>query len=154
MNTITCTTEIAASREQVFDLIQDESKVGLWMEGVEQLVFQENEKEVGVHFTQHVREGRHLHSYSGEIIQFDPPREYGIWVGNEAFMMQVLYTLEDSGNSCTLNYEARIIQANWFVGLLAGLFKFMTKRLLRRHMANLKQLAENGFVEESVPALS
>jgi uncharacterized protein YndB with AHSA1/START domain len=144
MNAISYTLNVSASRESVFALIEDETKADLWMEGVEQMLFNESKKRVGAKFVQHVREGRHLHAYSGEIIEYDPPNSYALRLGNAAFSMEIRYTLEAHDDGCSILYESSMVESNWLVGLIAKIFSMPTRRLLHRHMQNLKELAETG----------
>jgi Polyketide cyclase / dehydrase and lipid transport len=153
MNTITYTLNVNASCETVFELIEDESKARLWMEGVEQMLFNENEKRVGAHFVQHVREGRHVHAYSGEIIEYEPPHKYGLRLGNSAFTMEIRYTLDPNAEGCAILYESTMVESNWLVNMMSRLFSVFTRRLLHRHMQNLKQLAEDDTTSPS-PAWS
>ncbi len=144
MNAISYTLDVAAPCESVFALIEDESKASLWMEGVEQLLFNENEKRVGAQFIQHVREGRHVHAYSGEVIEYNPPNNYALRLGNAAFSMEIRYTLKTIEDGCSILYESSMVESNWLVALLARIFSLSTRRLLHRHMQNLKELAETG----------
>lgn len=149
MKSLAYTQRIDAPPSIVFRLLEDADLLQLWMEGVEHVIFEDGEKQVGMRFTQHIREGRHLHVYEGEIIAYDPPRRYEVRLGNDAFRMHVCYELTATDAGTELRYRAEMEEANWFVDLMAALFSTLTRKLLHRHMTNLKQLAESGDYSRS-----
>jgi uncharacterized protein YndB with AHSA1/START domain len=139
------TLAINAPVEKVFNLVDDDEKLKLWMEGLEETVYTsevDREKPVGTKFRQKIREGGRLVAYEGEVTAYDKPHHLGVRIGNKQFSMQVDYRFSSIETGTRLDYSAAMIEATWFARLVGKLFSGLTKRILNKQMAALKTLAE------------
>lgn len=74
--TVTYSQEIVAPIDRVFDLIDDDQKIKLWMDGLEETIYPEGldrEQAVGTTFKQRIREGGRVVEYDGEVTAYDRP---------------------------------------------------------------------------------
>src|ERR1700693_4202570 len=93
----TCTVEIEAPIEKVFDLIHDHKKHKLWLEGLEETVFEPDydpEHPLGAKFKQKIREGKNAQVYDGEIVAFKKPTHLGGRLASKSVSVQVDYRLK------------------------------------------------------------
>lgn len=145
--TITYSQEIQAPIDRVFDLIDDDQKLKLWMDGLEETIYPEGldrEQAVGATFKQRIREGGRVVEYDGEVTAYDRPHHLGVRIGNESFSVLVDYRLTAVDGGTRLDYAAEMVYASWFTRLVGGLFGWFTRRILNNQMAKLKAVAESG----------
>lgn len=129
----------------VFNLVDDDEKVKLWMDGLEETLYpsgRNRENPVGTKFRQRVREDGRLTEYEGEVIAYSKPTHLGLRIGNSEFLMQVDYRFTPSATGTRLDYTAEMLEARWFIRLMNRFFNWLTLRILDRQMKRLKQLAE------------
>ena len=139
------TLDIHAPADKVFDLIHDPEKHKLWLQGVEETRYvgdYDAANPVGTKFKQRIREGGRVKEYDGEVTAFARPKHLGIRLFSPQFSVQVDYRLTPVGDSTRLDYSADVTCGHWFFRLLARLFSFFMKGMLRKQMAKLKELAE------------
>jgi carbon monoxide dehydrogenase subunit G len=144
---LTYTQEIAAPVEKVFDLIHDPEKHKLWLKGVEETRYvgdHDPDRPVGARFVQKIREGGRVKEYDGEVTAFDRPRHLGIRLFDKQFSVQVDYRLTLLGQGARLDYAADVSCGSWFFRVMAFLFGWLAKGILRKQMRALKALAEGG----------
>ena len=143
---ITYQMDINAPIEKVFDLVDDDEKIKLWMEGLEETIYtspQDSENPVGGTFKQKIREGGRVTEYDGVVTAYEKPNHLGVQIGNASFKMQVDYRFSKISTGTRLNYETDMVNPSWFARIMGTLFSWLTKRILNKHMANLKALAES-----------
>jgi uncharacterized protein YndB with AHSA1/START domain len=141
------TIDIQAPIERVFELIHDPEKHKLWLQGVEETRFvgtYDPANPVGAKFKQRIREGGSVKEYDGEITAFARPKHLGICLSPPHFSVQVDYRLTPVDGGTRLDYSADLRSRHWFVRLMARLFRFFMRGILRKQMAKLKELAESG----------
>ena len=145
---LSCENIIDAPRNKVFTLITEPDNLKIWMTGVVETVFHampDNGSQVGRKFTQKIKEGGKISEYQGEVLAYDPGMHFAIRLGNKHYSMRVDYRLHELAPGKTkLNYLTTTESNSWFVKLMGKLFKGYTNKILKKHMANLKQLAEQG----------
>lgn len=138
--------DIEAPIGTVFEQIDDDEKLKLWMEGLEETSYpsgRDVQNPLGTKFVQKIREGGRVGEYEGEVIAYEKPTRLAIDIGNRQFTMRVDYRLSATPTGTRLDYSVETIKANWFVRLLSKLFSGFTRRLLDRQMKKLKELAES-----------
>ena len=138
--------DLDAPVETVFRYLDDDALLPLWMEGLEGTAYPEGydpADPVGTRFTQRIREGRRVNTYEGVITSYEAPYHLALRLGNRHFTVAVDYRLRPTLTGTRLDYAARMVSASWATRVLARLFAGFTRRLLDRHMANLKALAED-----------
>ena len=143
---ITYQMDMNAPIEKVFDLVDDDEKIKLWMEGLEETIYtspHDRENPVGTTFKQKIREGGRVTEYDGIVTDYQKPTHLGIQIGNASFRMQVDYRFSETPTGTRLNYETDMVNPSWIARIMSKLFSWLTKRILNKHMTNLKALAES-----------
>jgi carbon monoxide dehydrogenase subunit G len=141
----TCTLDINAPPERVFDLIHDPEKHKLWLQGVEETRYLEPSdpvNRVGTKFKQRIRECGRVKEYDGEVTAFDPPRHLGIRLFSAQFSVVVDYRLTPLGHGTRLDYVADVSCGSWFFRMMVRVFSFFMRGFVRKQMLKLKELAE------------
>jgi uncharacterized protein YndB with AHSA1/START domain len=143
---IRTTVEIAAPIERVWPLIGDDKNIPLWMpEIVETRYGDEHDrmKPVGARFTQKIKEGGRIKEYAGLVTAFEQGRLLGIRLSDKHFDVDVLYKLSEHGRSTRLDYSCEMALHGWVARIMSVLARPLTRRILGRHMASLKRVAES-----------
>ncbi len=138
--------EIAAPVETVFEFLDDDEKRKLWMEGLEQISYPDGQPAgdpVGTRFREVLREGGRSVEYEGEVLGYEKPRHLSVQIFREkCFTVTVDYRLQPTEAGTLLEYECRLAFGNIFYRVMGYLFGWLTKRILKKQMAKLKELAE------------
>ena|SRR5438552_17432496 len=143
----TYTQDINAPIEKVFDLIHDPEKHKLWLQGVEETRYvgpYDAANPVGAKFKQKIREGGRVKEYDGEVTAFARPKHVGIRLWSPQFSVTVDYCLTPLDRGTRLDYSCDVACGHWFFRLMAKLFSFFMRGMLRKQMLKLKELAEAG----------
>lgn len=142
---------IQAPIEEVFAVLEDPEKTGLWTEGLEENVYPadyDRDHPVGTRFRQAIRESDLLSHYNGEITAHERPCLYGVRLANRRLAVDVVYRLAPDGPSggkgTRLVYSADVRHASWLERLSVRLFKHLTEGVIRNQMRRLKQVVESG----------
>lgn len=138
---------IQAPVEEVFALLEDPEKTGLWTEGLEENVYPQSydrEHPVGTRFRQAIRESDLLSVYEGEVTAHERPDLYGVRLANRRLSVDVVYRLAPDGEGTRLVYSADVRHASWLERLATRLFRHLTEGVIRNQMRRLKQVVESG----------
>jgi uncharacterized protein YndB with AHSA1/START domain len=141
------TLEMDAPVEKVFELIHDPEKHKLWLQGVEETRYvgaYDPANPVGARFRQKIREGGKVKEYDGEVTAFARPKHLGIRLFSPQFSVQVDYRLTPQDRGTRLDYSAEVSCRSWFFRMMAAVFGWLMKGVLRKQMSKLKELAETG----------
>ena len=140
--------DIDAPVDQVFFLLDDDTQLKRWMEGLEEIIHPDGrdpENPVGTRFIQRIREGGRIGTYEGVVTAYEKPYHLAIRFGNKSFTMSVDYRLSElEGGGTHFAYAAEMVSGSWFTRLMSRLFSGLTRRILNQHMTNLKGLAEGA----------
>lgn len=137
--------EIAAPPERVWSFLDDDAKLPLWMPEIVETTYpdgRDGADPVGTRFLQKLKEGGRVKEYPGVVTAYEPPRLLAIRMGEGSFTVDVTYRLAEDAGGTRLDYRADITLASLLTRILGRLFRPLTMRIVRRHMANLKRLAE------------
>jgi carbon monoxide dehydrogenase subunit G len=141
----TCTLDIHAPIERVFEWINDPEKHKRWLQGVEETRYVgdfDPANPVGAKFKQRIREGRSVKEYDGEVTSFARPKHLGIRLVSPQFSVQVDYRLTAVEGGTRLEYVADVSCSSWFIRVIAHLFGWLMKGMARKQLNKLKELAE------------
>lgn len=142
---LTFSQHIEAPIERVFELLDDDEQLKLWMDGVEETTYPDGRNvtdPVGTRFRMKIREGGRVQEYDGEVVAYAPPRHLAITIGNAMFRMRVDYRLSAENGGTRLDYTCEPEYTNWLIRLIGLCFGWLTRRILRRQMLKLKSVAE------------
>jgi uncharacterized protein YndB with AHSA1/START domain len=142
---VTYAMEVKAPIEKLFDYVEDKDKLPLWMDGLEETVYtteRDPNNPVGTKFKQKIREGGRVQEYDGEVIAYEKPKHLAVCIGNKHFAALADYRFTPTTAGTRLDYSCEITCHSWFVRVMAVMFGWLTRRILRKQMAKLKELAE------------
>jgi carbon monoxide dehydrogenase subunit G len=141
------TMDMNAPMEKVFELIHDPEKHTLWLDGVEETRYLEGFYDpahpVGGKFKQKIREGGRVKEYDGEVTAFTRPKHLGIRLFSKQFSVQVDYHLSPIAAGTRLDYSADVTCNSWIIRVIGALFRPFMRRMVRKQISKLKELAEN-----------
>lgn len=138
---------VNAPIERVFGMVDDPEKLKLWMEGLEETIYTtefDPQNPVGAKFKQKIREGGHVQEYDGEVTAYDKPKHLAVRIFSPHFSVQVDYRFTAEGAGTRLDYSADICAYRWYIRLMILAFGWFTRRILRKQMTKLKELAERS----------
>jgi uncharacterized protein YndB with AHSA1/START domain len=137
--------QINAPIASVFNLVDDDDMIKLWMDGLEETIYPEGKNRlspVGTKFKQRIREGSRVAEYEGQVIAYEKSNLLAITIGNAQFEMEVVYRFTPKGAWTWLDYSATMRRGNLFIKLMGKLFAPLTRRILDKQMKKLKEIAE------------
>ncbi|MEM7191452.1 MAG: SRPBCC family protein [Pseudomonadota bacterium] len=144
---ITFENDIAAPVPVVWSFLDDDEKLPLWMTEIVDISYPDGrntENPVGTRFCQTLREGGREKTYDGLVTAYEPEHLLGVRLSDQSFGVDVTYELSPNEKGTRLDYAADLALQSWFAKLLGFLFKPLTMSILKRHMANLKRVAEEA----------
>lgn len=138
------TVDIAAPPAVVFALLDDPASLSRWMPDIVETRLKSGEglAVVGTRFTQSIREGRRIKAYDGVVTAYEPGRRLAIRLSDPAFAVDVDYRVGAAGAGTRLDYAAEVALASRWARLMAPLGRWMMGRILDRHLARLREVAE------------
>lgn len=138
--------EIRASRDRVFDYLADPDKMKQWAKGMEERVdLSPDPKRAGARFTQRIREGGRVNEYDGEILAYDAPARLAVRMTRGPIAMTMDARLTEATPGVTRLEQRFSMESRSAVMRLVGrLFAPLTRSLMRRQFAALKEAAEAG----------
>jgi len=137
--------EIKAPIDKVFNCVEDTEKMKQWMEGLEETTYTSDRdpaNPVGTKFKQKIREGGRVQEYDGEVLAYEKPKHLAVRIGNKFFHAVADYRFAPTHEGTRLDYTCNVTCHSWFIRVMAFMFGWLTKRILRKQMTKLKELAE------------
>ena len=145
---VVTTVDIAAPIERVWPLLDRDENIKLWMPDVIETTYPDGKQEgdpVGTRFEQKIREGGRINTYLGEVTAYEPHSLLGVRLGDERnFSTEVTYRLSAQGRRTRLDYACDVRLFSWLSRIMILIGGPMMRRIVKRHMANLKRVAEKG----------
>ncbi|MGI9387107.1 MAG: SRPBCC family protein [Methyloligellaceae bacterium] len=136
---------IDAPIARVWSFLDDDEKLPLWMPQSVEITYPDGinrQALVGTRFRQKLKEGGRIREYQGEVTAHEPPYLLGIRLFDDSFAVDVIYRLTSDGDKTTLDYRADVALKSLMARIMGRLFGWLTKRLIRQLMGNLKRVAE------------
>src|SRR5262249_48249502 len=143
---ITCSVEIKAPIDKAFECVEDTDKMKQWMDGLEETIYTSEgdpANPVGAKFKQRIREGGRVHEYDGEVRAYEKPKHLAVRIDNKHSQAVADYRFAPTADGTRLDYKCDVTCHSLFVKVMGFLFGWFMKRILRKQMAKLKQLAES-----------
>lgn len=145
---ITLSTEINASLERAFDVVNDNDKIVEWAEGVEEIIPGDPwnpDNPVGSRFKQRIREGGRVATYDGEVVAYDKPRHIAVRLSSSQFTMRVDYRFSAIDAQRTrLDYAVDMTMHTFVARIMGRLFAGFTRKLAQKQVGAFKAYAERG----------
>jgi len=142
---VTYSMEVKAPIDKLFSYVEDKEKMKLWMEGLEETVYTtplDLTNPVGTKFKQKIREGGRVQEYDGELLAYEKPKHLAVRIGNKHFQAMADYRFTPTHDGTRLDYTCDVNCHSWIARMMSVLFGWFMKRILRKQMAKLKELAE------------
>ena len=142
----TYSVEMRAPIDKVFECVEDTDKMKQWMEGLEETIYTSERdpvNPVGTKFKQRIREGGRVQEYDGEVLAYEKPKHLAVRIGNKHFHAVADYRFSTTVDGTRLDYKCDVTCHSGFVKVMAFLFGWFMKRILRKQMTKLKALAES-----------
>ncbi|GBF25097.1 hypothetical protein MnTg02_00126 [bacterium MnTg02] len=136
---------IHAPIARVWALLDDDEKLPLWMPQLVEINYPDGKNRdapVGTRFTQKLKEGGRIREYQGEVTAYEAPYLLGVRLFDDNFAVDMTYRLTGDGDKTTLDYRADVTLNSVIARIMGTLFGWLTKRLVRQLMDNLKRVAE------------
>ena len=140
--------DIDAPVERVWPLIAEDRNIGLWMPDVLETTYPDGKPQgdpVGARFEQRIREGGRVGTYQGEVTAYAPQRLLGVRLQDQGnFATDVVYRLSRQGAGTRLDYTCDVVLKSRLARIMMVIGLPMTWHIVRRHVRNLKRVAEAG----------
>src|SRR5262245_17986770 len=137
--------EVKAPIDKLFEYVDDKEKMKLWMDGLEETTYvtqRDPANPVGTKFKQKIREGGRVQEYDGEVLAYEKPKRIAVRIGNKMFDAIADYRFTPTHDGTRLDYTCEVTCHHWLARVMKVLFGWFMKRILRKQMAKLKELAE------------
>ena len=145
---------VNAPPAKVWELIDDDSKLPLWMPHIIATRYPDgkpHDMPVGTRFIQEMREGDKVSTYEGEVTEYQPGRLLGVLLRPQAFAIHVVYHVQGDDDWTLLEYGCDVRPTTWKGRLMLLLSKRLLESILDQQLARLKLVAE-GRGERLGPA--
>jgi uncharacterized protein YndB with AHSA1/START domain len=137
---------IQAPRPQVFDLVFDDDKIVLWMEGLESTEYTSERNladPVGTTFRQRMTEFGRTVEYAGVITNYRVHECLSVSLTHPRFKMNVDYRLHPERTGTTLVYRVTLVESDGMVGKLSKMMGWYLKKVATSQLDKIKKLAES-----------
>jgi len=143
----TCAIEIEARIERVFGFIHDPEKHKLWLEELEETIYEPDydpDHPLGAKFKQRIREGLDIQLYDGEVTAFKKPSHLGVRLTSKSLSVQVDYRLEAVKKATRVDFTSEFTFKSIAMRVMLTLSHPVMRAILQKQMNKLKELAEAG----------
>jgi uncharacterized protein YndB with AHSA1/START domain len=141
----TYSVEMNAPIDKVFDCVEDQKKMRLWMDGLEETIYtseRDPANPVGTKFKQKIREGGRVQEYDGEVLAYEKPKHLAVRIGNKYFHAVADYRFTPTAEGTRLDYACDVTCHSRLFKVMMFFFGWFMRRILRKQMTKLKELAE------------
>ena len=131
---------INAPHRKVWDLIDDDAKLQLWMPNVAKVRYPggKKEKRVGTRFVHEMRAGESASSYEGEVTEYEKGQLLGMLLHPEAFAIHVVYHVSGDEDWTLLEYGADVKPLTWRGYLMVWWGRRLLNSILDQQLARLR----------------
>ncbi len=139
-------TEINAAAETVFACVDQPEHIVQWVEGAVEHVYvteRNAANPAGQRFRQGLRMGKSVKVFHGEIIAWQAPTHFGLYIPSPAYSSEAHFRISPNGpNKSTVNYSIDITLHKPIVRLLSPLLRVPLTFFVRKQVGRLKAYAE------------
>jgi uncharacterized protein YndB with AHSA1/START domain len=143
----TCSIEIEAPIQRVFDYLHDPRKQTLWLKGLEATEYPPDydpDHPLGASFTQKINEGRHVQVYDGRITAFERPKHLGVRLSSSAVTAVVDYRLTRLKIVTRVDFSSELTFKSIAFRTMATLSRPLLRGILEEQLRRLKAVVEAG----------
>ena len=141
----TLSIEIEAPIQVVFDFIHDPQKHKLWLQGLEETIYEPDydpDHPLGANFKQKIRGGKHVQVYDGKVTAFEKPSHLGVRLSSRAVTAQVDYRLKSLKNATRVDFTSELTFKSVAFRAMATVSGPLLRGILQAQLNQLKELAE------------
>ena len=138
---------VNAPPERVWELIDDDSKLSLWMPHIISTRYPDGidkANPVGTRFVQEMKEGDKIASYEGEVTEYEAGKLLGVMLQPDAFAIHAVYHVTGDEDWSLLEYGCDVKPRSWKGWIMLALGKKLLNSILDQQLARLKIAAETG----------
>jgi uncharacterized protein YndB with AHSA1/START domain len=143
---VRCKMAMKASAETVFACVDRPEQIVQWVEGaVDHVYISERNpaNPVGQRFLQKLRMGKSLKEFQGEIIAWEAPTHFGLYIPAPAYSSEAHFRISPDGpTKSTVNYSIEITLHKAIVRLLSPLLRIPLTLFVKKQIGRLKRHAE------------
>jgi len=143
---VRCKMAMNASAETVFACVDRPEQIVQWVEGaVDHVYISERNpaNPVGQRFLQKLRMGKSLKEFQGEIIAWEAPTHFGLYIPAPAYSSEAHFRISPDGpTKSTVNYSIEITLHKAIVRLLSPLLRIPLTLFVKKQIGRLKRHAE------------
>jgi len=143
---VRCKMAMIASAETVFACVDRPEQIVQWVEGaVDHVYISERNpaNPVGQRFLQKLRMGKSLKEFQGEIIAWEAPTHFGLYIPAPAYSSEAHFRISPDGpTKSTVNYSIEITLHKAIVRLLSPLLRIPLTLFVKKQIGRLKRHAE------------
>src|SRR5262252_4650646 len=124
----TCSVEMKAPIDKVFECVEDTDKMKQWMDGLEETIYtseRDPANPVGTKFKQKIREGGRVQEYDGEVLAYEKPKHLAVRIGNKMFAAVADYRFTPTHDGTRLNYTCELTCHHWIARFMKLLFGWL-----------------------------
>ncbi|HEY3455355.1 MAG TPA: SRPBCC family protein [Bryobacteraceae bacterium] len=143
---VRCKMAINASAETVFACVDRPEHIVQWVEGaVDHVYISERNpaNPVGQRFLQKLRMGKSIKEFQGEIIAWEAPTHFGLYIPAPAYSSEAHFRISPDGPTrSTVNYSIDITLHKAIMRLLSPLLWIPLTLFVKKQIGRLKRHAE------------
>ena len=143
---VRCKMAMNASAETVFACVDRPEQIVQWVEGaVDHVYISERNpaNPVGQRFLQKLRMGKSLKEFQGEIIAWEAPTHFGLYIPAPGYSSEAHFRISPDGpTKSTVNYSIDITLHKAIVRLLSPLLRIPLTLFVKKQIGRLKRHAE------------
>jgi polyketide cyclase/dehydrase/lipid transport protein len=141
-----CRTAVNASAETVFACVDQPEHILQWVEGAVEHVYISDRNPanpVGQRFLQKLRIGKSIKEFQGEIVAWEAPIHFGLYIPSPAYSSEAHFRISPNGPTrCTVDYSIDITLHKAIVRLLSPLLRVPLTLFVKKQIGRLKHYAE------------
>jgi Polyketide cyclase / dehydrase and lipid transport len=145
-------TAVNAAAENVFACVDDPKYIVQWVEGAVEHVYTTDRNPtnpVGQRFRQNLRLGKSVKEFHGEIIAWESPTHFGLYIPAPAYSSEAHFRISPTGpQKSTVAYSIDITLHKPIVRLLSPLLRLPLMLFVRKQIGRLKSCAEKVQAEK------
>jgi len=141
----TCSIEIEAPIETVFEFIHDPQKHKLWLRGLEETIYEPDydpDHPLGANFKQKIGEGKHVQAYDGRVTAFEKPNHLGVRLSSSALTAQIDYRLTCLKKATRVDFTSELTFKSVAFRAMATFSRPLLRGILQEQLNKLKEIAE------------
>lgn len=141
-----CRMRVNAAAETVFACVDQPEHIVQWVEGAVEHTYISDRNPanpVGQRFLQRLRMGKSIKEFHGEIIAWEAPTHFGLYIPSPAYSSEAHFRISPNGPSrSTVDYSIDVTLHKALARVLSPLMRVPLTLFVRKQIGRLKSYAE------------